>query len=123
MGMAMGQVVHRGAVVRYFQWRTISGFAWSHLLPDRQAYDHHREVDTDLPYLVCTCGQPSVKVLLVEHCAGSITYFPSEACLICNAITGPTDMERYMCTQKLCWKYGCEHFPRKGHPLGSKATN
>lgn len=51
---------------------------------------------------------------------GGETYTLVDICIPCRVIVNGSDFDDVLCTQPLCIKYGCSHFPRKGHPLKLK---
>jgi len=107
MANVEGQVIHDGKVVGYFEYYGSSSIAPTAFFDTwDEVWQHWRT----MPEATCTCGKAVSVMLYTEYGGGS--YWPSEACLTCHAITGircgydePLDINEW---------------PKDGHPLGDE---
>ncbi|MEK7654599.1 MAG: hypothetical protein AAB345_05025 [Patescibacteria group bacterium] len=100
MSHSNGEVIHENEVVGFFEYDGCSDIAISAI------WNTLEEVETNWRSGVwkrCTCGQPSVDVLLFTDYGGGF-YWPAKVCLKCRAILGPHP-----------YNDGCR--TKKGHPL------
>jgi hypothetical protein len=105
MSNAYGHVVHDGKIAGHFEYYGSTDVCSSIF------YDTEKEVSDNWRsgrQAVCTCGEPPVDVLLWNDYGGG-SYYPSQACFRCHAITGPRDINSV-------WDAGLDSVD--GHPLG-----
>ena len=96
MARCLGHVVHNQTIVGYFEYDGYCDRAETVIYPTENIDIRSGRLAT------CTCNMPATKVQLWSEYGGGF-WWPSEACLACQAITG----ERYSL-----------EFDNDGHPLG-----
>ena len=81
MANVLGHVVHDGKIVGYFEYHGSGSHAETVIYPT-EAFDLRSGQVNE-----CTCGLPPIDVLLWTEYGGGF-YWPSQACLACQAIVG-----------------------------------
>lgn len=80
-----------GPVVGWFIYYGTCGVARPRIHPTREAaWEFHVRGETSVDEAACTCGNPSVPVVLQTSYGGGIRWH-SRACITCGAITGYRD--------------------------------
>jgi len=69
--------------VAYFEYAGTSDIAVSHLYDSPAAVWHNKNTSK---WLVCTCGNPPVSVMLMTDYGGGRSVWPGEVCFECRAI-------------------------------------
>lgn len=112
MSNCTGQVIHDGKIIGYVEYQGSGGMVMSRFFDTVEEVSEHWRTR---PQASCTCGQPSVPILIwVEYARGF--HWPSEACLACHAITGPVDDN----DESFWADDGNDPWPKEGHPLGEE---
>lgn len=65
-----------------------------------------------------TCNEKPIEVYLAD----TMRYWKGSICQKCKAIVDGRDPHWYSCGDRLCDKYGCEHWPKSGIPDKSLVT-
>lgn len=115
MGKYCGEIIYKGKVIALARWNSVSCFYSRTLLPPSS----REAIYYDFEYRSCTCQQKPTRALAVCP-EGGYTYAPIDICVPCRAIVDGASFDDVLCTEALCIKYGCSHFPRRGHPLELK---
>ncbi len=111
MSHATGAVIVDNKGVAFFDYNGTSDVCVSNLVESIDDV-HFRK----MKWIYCTCGDPSTDCFLYSSYGGGY-YWPGKVCMKCKAITEGLQPYEVSCDDRMCNKYGCDHWPKDGHPL------
>lgn len=109
MTHSIGEVIVDGETVAYFDYNGSVDVAVSHLVKTSDEIEFR-----EMPWLDCECeGQDAI--LYTSY--GDGFHWPAKVCLEHRTIVSDRRAFDACCDGTLCRRYGCEHWPKDGHPI------